>query len=152
MREIADNYWWCSNCHEEIDARNVTHQECHDACGHRVKWIENILGDMSDGYHTFDELYEQRAVLFSALCRLFSDGAWKSKLHSDGTMFDGHFIVGIETPDGQYTYHYGLDKWDWFPVRILDNAPEWDGHTDKDVRRLWSLAPPAQAAKEAEKK
>jgi hypothetical protein len=97
-------------------------------------------GGISDGYHTFDELYDQRAVLFSTICRLFPDKAWKSKLHSDGTMFEGCFIVGIETPEGQYTYHYGMGKWDWFPVREIENAPEWDGHTDKHVRRLWSLA------------
>jgi len=107
-------------------------------------------GDISDGFHTFDELYEQRAVLFSALCRLFPGGAWKSKFHSDGTMFDGCFIVGIETPEGSYTYHYGITKWDWFPVRVIEVAPEWDGHTDKDVRRLWSLAPCCEAAEAAQ--
>ena len=27
------------------------------------------IGDMSDGYHTFNELYHHRAVLFSIICR-----------------------------------------------------------------------------------
>lgn len=104
------------------------------------------MGSVSDGYHTFDELYDQRAILFSVICRTFPDKAWKSKLHSDGTMFEGgYFIVGITTPQGDYTYHYGLKKWDWFPVREIDNAPEWDGHTDKDVTRLYSLLAKEQA-------
>ena len=78
--------------------------------GRLVELPESGIDDFSDGYHTFNELYEQRAVLFSALCRLFPQNAWKSKRHADGTMFKGCFIVGINTPDGQYTYHYGIDK------------------------------------------
>lgn len=98
-------------------------------------------GSQSDGYHTFDELYDQRAVLFAALCRAYPDKAWRSKLHHDGTMFDGgYFIVGIETIKGQYTYHYKLNRWDLYDCcKTLDRAPEWDGHTDKDVERLLFL-------------
>jgi len=84
----------------------------------------------SDGYHTFKELYHHRAVLFAALIAQMPEKAWKSKQHSDGTMFDGMFIVGIETPDGQATYHYDIDPyWGLFRCRELDHAPEWDGHT-----------------------
>jgi hypothetical protein len=38
----ADNYWWCPNCHDEVDPHNVTYQEIHETCGYRVQWIENI--------------------------------------------------------------------------------------------------------------
>lgn len=55
-------------------------------------------GELSDGYHTFNELYYHRAVLFSVICNQNKDIAWKSKLHSDETMYDGMFIVGINTP------------------------------------------------------
>jgi len=34
-----------------------------------------------------------------------NDRSWKSFKHADGTMYDGMFIAGIETPEGQYTYH-----------------------------------------------
>lgn len=64
-----------------------------------------ITGDTSDGYHTFDELYHHRAVLFSVIVKAFPDKAWKARKHHDGSMYDGMFIVGIETPDGQATYH-----------------------------------------------
>lgn len=99
-------------------------------------------GELSDGYHTFNDLYHQRAILFAALCRAYKDKAWKSLKHSDGTMFDGDwFICGIETPQGQYTYHYKLTYWPLFAGKTLDNAPEWDGHTEDDVTRLMSLYP-----------
>lgn len=95
-----------------------------------LKEQEPITGDTSDGYHTFNELYHHRAVLFSVIVRDHKDLAWKARKHHDGTMFDGMFIVGIETPDGQATYHYDLDPyWDVFECKELECAPEWDGHT-----------------------
>ena len=95
---------------------------------------ETGIGDASDGYHTFNELYHHRAALFSVICNIFKDKAWKSKKHDTGNMFDGMFIVGVETPVGQITYHYDLDPyWDMFDVKELPNAPRWDGHTPNDV-------------------
>lgn len=38
-------YWYCPNCHEEVDSSRVTWQELHDACGHPVEWIEDIAID-----------------------------------------------------------------------------------------------------------
>ena len=101
-----------------------------------------ITGDTSDGYHTFNELYHHRAVLFSVICNSMPEMCWKSKKHHDGTMFDGMFIVGIDTPEGQATYHYDLDPyWNMFHVKEVDSAPEWDGHTpDEAIRRIGTLA------------
>ena len=103
-----------------------------------------ITGDTSDGYHTFNELYHHRAVLFSVMVRDHQELAWKSKLHHDGTMYDGMFIVGIETPQGQATYHYDIDPyWDMFDCRELGRAPEWDGHTPSDaIERISTLGRP----------
>lgn len=98
-----------------------------------------VDGGTSDGYHTFDELYYHRMVLFSVICNTFYNKAWKSWLHHDGTMYDDYFIVGIYTPEGQFTYHYHKDHWDMFDVLEYDRAPEWDGHEPKDVTRLLSL-------------
>ena len=94
---------------------------------------------VSDGYHTFEELYNHRMILFSIICNSYPYRAWKSKLHHDGTMYDNYFIVGINTPEGDFTYHYHLDHWDKFQVKELPNAPEWDGHTSDDILRLYSL-------------
>lgn len=95
--------------------------------------------NISDGYHTFGELYYHRMVLFSIICNQNKDKAWKARQHYDGTMFDGDFIVGISTSEGQYTYHYDLEYWDEFKVKVLDRAPEYDGHKPSDIRRLKEL-------------
>lgn len=100
-----------------------------------------INGETSDGYHTFNELYHHRAVLFSVVVAANSNRAWKSKLHHDGTMYDGMFIVGVDTPKGQATYHYDVEPyWDMFWCKELERAPEWDGHTPDDaIERIGSL-------------
>lgn len=110
---------------------------------------------VSDGYHTFQELYDMRLALTIALFKNmkeyddmreneFGGGFkyffYKSKLHSDGTMFERYFIVGVITSNGQISFHYPLSAWDMFDFDEYDKAPEWDGHTDKDViKRLLNL-------------
>lgn len=93
-----------------------------------------ITGETSDGYHTFNELYEHRHILFLAVLTANIAKAWRSKLHADGTMFDGWFIAGLNTDDGQATYHIPERMWELFKyIPELDRAPEWDGHTSNDV-------------------
>lgn len=99
-------------------------------------YISKHKGDISDGYHTFNELYDHRAALTAALFKSLPSGTvYKSKQHHDGTMYDGMFIVGAELPTGaSISYHYDLDPWwDIFNIREVENAPEWDGHTPDDV-------------------
>ena len=100
------------------------------------------MGEVSDGYHTFNELYHHRAVLFSLICNSMPNISWKSKFHDTGDMYEGMFIVGIETPEGQATYHYDIDPyWDMFKVKELDRAPKWDGHTpDIAIDRLLRMS------------
>ena len=103
----------------------------------------NGIGDFSDGYHTFNELYHHRAVLFATICKRNPMLSWKSKKHHDGSMYDGMFIVGVNTPAGQATYHYDIDPyWDKYfgDVTELETAPEWDGHTpDQAIERIFTL-------------
>lgn len=102
---------------------------------------------ISDGYHTMDELYKHRITLYIALCRdihanNFEDIVWRSKLHADGSSFDGWFILGIYKEKGkQITYHLPLSKWDECAfAETLERGPEWDGHTPTDVlKRLSEL-------------
>ena len=111
-----------------------------------AKRYNDSVGSLSDGYHTFDELYHHRALLFASLCLTgFKEKAWKSLLHSDpkkSPMYPGMFIVGVETPFGQATYHYDIDPyWSIFKVRELDHAPEYDGHTPKEaIDRIYKYA------------
>lgn len=109
-----------------------------------------MTDSISDGYHTFSELYDHRraltAALLAALTRTQHDlgahpWAWRSKLHhpDDNPMFDGgYFIVGADLPTGQISYHYKLRHWDDFAdIPERQHAPRWDGHTpDTTVDRL----------------
>lgn len=99
------------------------------------------IGNLSDGYHTFNGLYYQRMVLFAALVKAFKDRARKSYRHEDGELCfgGGWFIVGIDTPEGNYTYHYENKDFDLFDCEELPVAKHWDGHTEEDVTRLLSL-------------
>ena len=99
------------------------------------------IGEMSDGYHTFNGLYYQRKVLFASLVNAYKENAWKSYRHEDGELCfgGGWFIVGVETPKGNYTYHYENKDFDLFDCKELPVAPHWDGHTEGDVTRLLSL-------------
>lgn len=74
------------------------------------------------------------------LCGVLStidDGSsvWRSKRHSDETMFDDMFVMGINKSKGkQITYHLPMVKWDLTHfAETLDNAPNFDGHTSDDV-------------------
>lgn len=101
------------------------------------------IGEFSDGYHTFNELYHHRAILFAVICNQFKNLAWKSLNHSDNDepMYEGMFVVGINTPQGPANYHYNINPyWDMFHCKELPNAPEWDGHTPDDaIKRIYSL-------------
>lgn len=117
--------------------KNKVNQDIQDYKKFKLLDVKKV----SDGYHTFDELYQHRAILFSVICNSNDNQnlAWKSLLHDDGTMFEGMFIVGIQTSLGDYTYHYDLKYWDMFDVETLERAPEWDGHKPEDITRLLSL-------------
>lgn len=65
-------------------------------------------GEASDGYHTFNELYDIRREYNAALV---NSGVWKAhkshRHHSGELCFGGGwFIVSIETPFGQISNHY----------------------------------------------
>jgi hypothetical protein len=93
-------------------------------------------GQISDGYHTFDELYRHRAHLFVALMKSHPDISWWSNHHADGSMFPGAIIAGLDLPNGVVTYHleqhYGAIC-ERAGIKQVNEAPEWDGHTSEDV-------------------
>jgi hypothetical protein len=122
-----------------------------DAPPHSIMQIE--AESVSDGYHTMDELYEHRYRLFLALTKIYDNyitpldchvRCWKSRCHSDGSYFGGWFILGmtvtkpqfdvsLEPEQYQITYHLPDKYWHLAKVIELQQAPEWDGHTSKDV-------------------
>lgn len=102
--------------------------------------VENI-GDVSDGYHTFNQLYHQRAILFACIVMQNKDKAWKTRNHEDGTpcFGGGWFLVTVDTPEGSYGYHYEDRYWDIFDCVELERAKPWDGYKEEQVTRLLSL-------------
>jgi len=114
-------------------------------------------GLISDGYHTFDELYEFRkvynAVLFNEWGKQeIRNPKWvsednqpvflpkydvhKSWRHHDGELCfgGGWFIVVAVLPTGQISNHYEAKDWYLFEIPVVEKAKyEFDGHTSKDV-------------------
>lgn len=99
--------------------------------------------EISDGHHTFGELYEHRIILFCTLCNLLPNISWKSKKHYDeenDPMYEDSFIAGINTPDGIATYHIKLQYWELFEVIELERAPKYDNYGNEEVlQRIKSL-------------
>lgn len=109
------------------------------------------VGGISDGSHTFDELYHHRTTLFAIISNAYPQRAWKSWKHFDGTMYEDYFIAGVSTPDGDFTYHCHKAYWRQFNVTVVETAPPFDGHTTKHIHRLFSLDPRDRPATAKEK-
>ena len=122
---------------------NIIKEYC-DLGGKKHKYVFDVdsVGEINDGSHTFNELYAHRTSLFAVICNSYRSIAWKSWEHNHAEnfpMYEDYFIVGIDTPEGQFSYHCHKDWWDKFDVPELDEAPKFDGHEPDDVDRLFSL-------------
>lgn len=100
--------------------------------------------EVSDGFHTMDELYEHRMALCATLFNTWQGikekypnaidiEVMKSRLHSDGTMYEGYFIVMALTERGQISYHFEINDWYKFVIPEVERCPTWDKHTSDDV-------------------
>lgn len=103
-------------------------------------------GLISDGYHSFNDLYEARNTLYIALCREIVNSSktqlwnkkspvWRSIKHSDGKIWKDWFILGIGKEWGhQMTFHLPLSMWvDTSFAETLDKAPDYDQHSTEIV-------------------
>lgn len=116
---------------------------------------------VSDGFHTFDELYHYReqynAALINTIVALKKTVDPQSKLgiflkdvdvikstkHFGGEKCygGGWFIVMIKTPWGQISNHYKLEHWYDFDCRIANVSWKWDGHgMTEALQRLHRLS------------
>lgn len=94
-------------------------------------------GLVSDGYHTFNELYEHRHLLYLSLLKVGGFKGWRSRRHSDGASYEGWFLVGATVPgvQAQISYHLPDRLWDhcpWLETHEIAPVP-WDGHSSQDV-------------------
>lgn len=109
----------------------------------RVEIRPDLVSEVSDGYHTFGELYEHRCLLFALLVRTAAsviDGSlvfakpWRSHAHDDGSRLEGWFVAGLTLATGPITYHLPERMWHLLDtVPTFDRAPAFDGHTSGDV-------------------
>ena len=119
------------------------------------------IGELSDGYHTFNELYNFRKVYNAALFNEWAENletssdfgqalfnvpkynVHKSWRHSDGELCfgGGWFIVSAMLPTGLISNHYKAEDWDLFKILEVEKALfEFDGHTGSDVlKRIKNL-------------
>lgn len=95
------------------------------------------VGEVSDGFHTFNELYDHRCLLFLALMKAHPEQSWFALAHDNGEVWAGWFIAGMVLPTGKaITYHLPDKFWTFAEAsgaKALRQAPKWDGHTSKDV-------------------
>ena len=126
--------------------------------------IDKLKGDdirlLSDGYHTFKELYDFRMIYNAALFNEWAkqDEFYRSKFRRKGFSFGvnvkmpknvhkswkhydgqdcfggGWFIVSAMLPTGLISNHYRAECWDFFKVPEVPAALfEYDGHSSQDV-------------------
>ena len=95
---------------------------------------------ISDGYHTFAELYEHRHALFLALVSTMPECFVMSRCHSDGKLCFGGYewfiVIGELSTGDQISYHLPTSLWDVAEktgMRVVEKALKWDGHTSDDV-------------------
>lgn len=85
------------------------------------------MSQVSDGFHTFAELYESRTLLWIRLCLGNSSSAfWRHHL-------PGWPILGMKLSTGQISFHVEEKYLPLFSLYIDEGGPEWDGHTTVDV-------------------
>lgn len=106
-------------------------------------------GEVSDTFHTFNELYAHRQLLFIALMLSHPEKSWRSLRHDDGSAsFENYFVAGMQLPSACHengvegiTYHLEMKYWILLEgITTHKKAPQWDGHTSDDVLerlKLW---------------
>ena len=125
-----------------VDWYNVRHQYFTEIPKEKVMaWLEKQgepqdKGEISDGYHTFNELYYYRMLYNAAFFNMLpKEWVHKSKKHNDGEecFGGGWFIVMANLPTGQISNHYEIKDWDLFQIPEKEIADKWDGHTPQEA-------------------
>jgi len=101
------------------------------------KYEVKSLAEVSDGYHTIEELYEHRNLLFLALCSIDPKRCW----WREDPETPGWFLLYMETGQiaGQLSYHLP-DKYKFF-VENIEHRPngEWDNSMSVLDRLNWLI-------------
>ncbi len=89
--------------------------------------------DISDTYHTFGELYDHRYELYLALCRSTRYQVYKTKKNFEKEEWEGWFILCIDSPDGQISYHLPNKYWDDIACDEVEYNCKYDDHNSEQV-------------------
>ena len=93
------------------------------------KTFKIIGNDISDGYHTFDELYEHRVLLYILAIKGLPEKAYVKLDHYEGWDCIYQYING-----NQISYHVPVKYRDLYISECeVDNEHTYDGHTSQDV-------------------
>lgn len=87
--------------------------------------------DISDGYHTFGELYQHRKLLYILLC--LKDA--KNCVWADHKEWESIVLVW-NSPQGQISYHVSYGMQEMFRDKIKQvefGEHDYDGHTSDHV-------------------
>lgn len=102
-----------------------------------LKMESSDIQNISDGYHTFKELYQFRMLYNALLVNVLSERiTYKTLRHDNGELCFGgdYFLVVIMLPTGkEIRNHYHISDWSCFQIREEYQAIGWDGHTSDDV-------------------
>lgn len=97
------------------------------------KTFKIVNSDLSDGYHTFDELYDHRCLLWIALCTKSTYCEWGYWLENH---FEGWDLIVVQHPKGQISYHVPVKYRYLYENKLLKQTEAnhvYDGHTSADV-------------------
>ena len=136
-----------SNIEKLISEEKSIPFEVHRYCAEKLEYLLELInieeskedkGEISDGYHTFNELYLYRMLYNAAFFNLLNKEKYnvhKSKRHHTGEecFGGGWFIVMAELPTGQISNHYELKYWNLFDIPEREFAMAWDGHTPQQA-------------------
>ena len=91
---------------------------------------------ISDGSHSFADLYDIRSLLFCHLCHCFPKMAWRSLRNENGTIIhDGDmFLAGLRSPQGDVNFHLSISAY-WHMLHGIEEkkcSPRHDGSSSKE--------------------
>lgn len=96
------------------------------------KTFKIVNGDISDGYHTFDELYDHRCLLYIAW--ITSDGC-PGAPYRIPDHYPGWDVLGVDTYGGQISYHVPAKYRHLYEshIPLAGDGYQFDGHTSQVV-------------------
>lgn len=98
-----------------------------------IVFADNVH-ELTDGNHTFEELYDHRHILACHVLNQNKGISFKTRKAKDGEEWEGWFIAGMNTPYGQISYHFPTTPY-WYLLDIpeIERNDLYDDHNSRDV-------------------